>query len=181
MKNGRQFMNRETYNIRNARTEEFTEIGQLLVTVYSQLNGFPKPHEQPNYYDMLKNIGIQTTKPNTALLVAVSNTGQICGTVVYFSDMKQYGSGGTATLETNASGFRLLAVDPKFRGQGIGKLLSEKCINLAKDSGKSQLIIHSTKSMQVAWKMYEKLGFKPSVDLDFSQGDLLVFGFRLRF
>ena len=36
MKNGRQFMNRETYNIRNARTEEFTEIGQLLVTVYSQ-------------------------------------------------------------------------------------------------------------------------------------------------
>ena len=174
-------MNRETYKIRNARAEEFSEIGQLLVTVYSQLNGFPKPHEQPNYYDMLTNIGIQTTKPNTALLVAVSNTSQICGAVVYFSDMKQYGSGGTATLETNASGFRLLAVDPNFRGQGIGKLLSEKCINLAKASGKSQLIIHSTKSMQVAWKMYEKLGFKPSVDLDFSQGDLLVFGFRLRF
>ena len=174
-------MKKQNYNIRNAQAEEFTEIGQLLVTVYSQLNGFPKPHEQPKYYDMLTNIGIQSEKPGTALLIAVSNIGQICGAVVYFSDMKQYGSGGTATLETNASGFRLLAVDPKFRGQGIGKLLSEKCINLAKDSGKSQLIIHSTKSMQVAWKMYEKLGFKRSVDLDFSQGDLAVYGFRLLF
>ena len=174
-------MNREIYKIRNAQPDEYTEIGQLLVTVYSQLSGFPKPHEQPNYYDMLTNIGIQTTKPNTALLVAVSNTGQICGSVVYFSDMKQYGSGGTATLETNASGFRLLAVDPNSRGQGIGKLLSEKCINLATDSGKSQIIIYSTKAMQIAWKMYEKLGFKQSADLDFSQGDLPVYGFRLIF
>ena len=33
--------------------------------------------------------------------------------------------------------------------------------------------------MQVAWQMYEKLGFKKSEDLDFMQGELPVFGFKL--
>jgi hypothetical protein len=41
------------------------------------------------------------------------------------------------------------------------------------------LIIHSTMAMQTAWKMYERLGFKRSEDLDFMQGELPVFGFRL--
>jgi hypothetical protein len=34
-------------------------------------------------------------------------------------------------------------------------------------------------AMQIAWKMYENLGFKRSEDLDFMQGELPVFGFRL--
>jgi hypothetical protein len=34
--------------------------------------------------------------------------------------------------------------------------------------------------MQTAWKMYEKMGFVRSLDLDFMQGQLPVFGFRLK-
>jgi len=34
-------------------------------------------------------------------------------------------------------------------------------------------------SMQTAWRMYENLGFKRSADLDFMQGELPVYGFRL--
>jgi hypothetical protein len=33
--------------------------------------------------------------------------------------------------------------------------------------------------MQVAWKLYDAMGFKRSEDLDFMQGKLPVFGFRL--
>ncbi|HMI07614.1 MAG TPA: GNAT family N-acetyltransferase [Flavobacterium sp.] len=93
--------------------------------------------------------------------------------------MQYYGSGGIATQAQNASGFRLLAVDLLARGYGIGKLLTNECIKKAKDKKHGQLIIHSTKSMQTAWKMYENLGFKRSEDLDFIQGELPVFGFRL--
>jgi ribosomal protein S18 acetylase RimI-like enzyme len=94
--------------------------------------------------------------------------------------MKQYGSGGTATLETQAAGFRLLAVNPEFRGQGIGKLLTYECIRKAKSQKRAQMIIHTTLAMQTAWKMYEKIGFKRSEDLDFMQSELSVFGFRLQ-
>lgn len=167
------------YTVRQARPEEFSVIGQLMVDVYSRLEGFPKQTEQPGYYSMLENIGEITKKPHTELLVAVSSEGKIDGAVVYFSDMSSYGSGGTATSEKNASGFRLLAVSPDARGKGIGKLLTLACIEKAKKDGNQQVIIHSTEFMRVAWKMYENMGFKRSEDLDFMQEQLPVFGFRL--
>lgn len=172
-------MVRQKYIVRNAKPSEFDEIGKLMVQVYSQLEDFPKESEQPEYYEMLANIGELTKKPKTELLVAVSSEGKIVGAVVYFSDMKYYGSGGTAPEEENASGFRLLAVSPTGRGQGVGKLLTNECIKKAKNQKRDQLIIHTTKAMKVAWKMYEHIGFKRSEDLDFLQEELPVFGFRL--
>jgi len=169
----------EKYIIRNAKPEEFQKIGKLMVNVYSQLEGFPKQDEQPAYYEMLANIGELTKKPATELLIAVSPNGEIEGGVVYFSDMQYYGSGGTATKEKNAAGFRLLAVAHAARGKGIGKLLTNECIQKTKQKNLSEVIIHSTRAMQTAWSMYETLGFKRSEDLDFMQGELPVFGFRL--
>jgi ribosomal protein S18 acetylase RimI-like enzyme len=172
-------MNEREYIIRDAKPSEFKEIGKLMVQVYSQLDGFPKEDEQPDYYKMLANIGESVRNPGSELLVAVSSEGKIAGAVVYFYDMKYYGSGGTATREQNASGFRLLAVDPSTRGQGVGKLLAVECIKMARYKKSKQVIIHTTLAMQTAWRMYENLGFKRSEDLDFRQGELPVFGFRL--
>jgi GNAT superfamily N-acetyltransferase len=125
-------MRKQEYTVRNAVHGEFAEVGKLMVQVYSELVGFPKESEQPEYYKMLVNIGELTNKPETELLVAVSSEGRIAGGVVYFGDMKYYGSGGIATREQNAAGFRLLAVDPLARGLGIGKLLTNECIRKAK-------------------------------------------------
>ncbi|NAY90563.1 GNAT family N-acetyltransferase [Muricauda sp. JGD-17] len=150
-----------------------------MVNVYSNLKGFPKPDEQPSYYDSLANIGSFTKNPNTELLVAVTTEERLLGAVLYFDDMQYYGSGGTAPTEKNASGFRLLAVAPYARGLGVGKALSKICIEKAKSFGNQQLIIHTTDYMKIAWKMYEKLGFERSKDLDFNQGELKVYGFRL--
>lgn len=168
------------YLVRNAVASEYGHIGKLMVAVYAQLDGFPKPEEQPDYYKMLANVGELTNRPQVELLVAVSPEGKIAGAVVYFGDMRHYGSGGAATLETDAVGFRLLAVDTAVRGKGIGKLLTKACINKAKESGRAKMVIHTTMAMKVAWKMYESFGFRRAEDLDFMQGSLPVFGFRLR-
>lgn len=173
-------MNTSNYTIRNAFPSEFEEIGELLISVYSQLDGFPKENEQPNYYKMLANIGDFTNHPETELLVAIDENNTILGAVVYFNDMKYYGSGGIATHEQNSAGFRLLGVDTNARGKGIGKFLTQECIKKATDNKRQQLIIHSTLAMKTAWKMYENLDFKRSEDLDFMQGELAVFGFRLK-
>jgi len=151
-----------------------------MVQVYSQLEGFPKESEQPEYYKHLHNIGEFTNRPNVELIVAVSTEQTIGGAVVFFGDMQYYGSGGTATQEKNAAGFRLLAVDSSARGQGLGKMLTNECIRRAKERKLSQVIIHTTKAMQQAWKMYESIGFKRSEDLDFLQQGFPVFGFRLK-
>lgn len=168
-----------TISIREIRPEELATLGRLLVDVYSRLDGFPTREEQPQYYAMLANIGQFTQNPGTKVLVALSDSGKVVGGVVYFADMRQYGSGGTATHEKNASGLRLLGVDPESRGLGVGKKLTRACIDLAKANGHAQVVLHTTKSMQPAWKMYEGMGFNRSADLDFVQGELAVFGFRL--
>jgi len=172
-------MTNDNYIIREASKDEFLKIGILMVNVYSQLQGFPGPKESPEYYDKLKHVGDLTKDPKVKLLVAVTSNGTIGGAVVYFGDMTYYGSAGTATQDNNAAGFRLLAVDPITRGKGIGKLLTNACIELAKEEHQNQIVIHSTKAMQIAWSMYEKLGFKSSEDLDFKKGDLTIYGFRL--
>ena len=172
-------MGKQEYTVRNAIPGEFEEIGKLMVQVYSQLEGFPKESEQTDYYNMLANIGELTNKPGTELLVAVSPADKIIGAVVYFNNMQYYSSGGTATKEQNAAMFRLLAVDPLTRGQGIGKVLTTECLQKTKDKNIPKLIIHTTLAMQTAWKMYENLGFKRSEDLDFMQRELRVYGFRL--
>jgi ribosomal protein S18 acetylase RimI-like enzyme len=74
---------------------------------------------------------------------------------------------------------RLLAVEDAARGKGVGKALTLFCIDRAREIGKHRLVLHTTRVMQAAWAMYEGLGFVRFPDIDFRQGNLDVFGFRL--
>ncbi len=168
------------YIIREAKSKEFHEIGKLLVRVYAQLPDFPNEIDQPDYYKTLANVGDFTQSPGVKLLVASTAKNKIGGAVLYFGNMKYYGSGGSAPKQKNTAGFRLLAVDHDARGHGLGKRLSERCIEIARKENQGQMIIHTTGAMQLAWRMYERMGFKRSEDLDFMQGELKVFGFRLK-
>lgn len=172
-------MENQQYSIREAKPAEYKAVGEVMTEVYSQLDGFPKPEEQPAYYELLANISRLTEKPKVRLLIAISQSGDIHGTVVYFGDMAHYGSGGIATQAKNTGAFRLLAVASEARGQSLGKHLSKACIGLAQEEGLGQMIIHTTSAMELAWKMYEKLGFRRSEDLDFLMQGFPVFGFRL--
>ena len=164
--------------IRDFQPGEYDALGRLMVQVYSGLEGFPTPLEQPHYYELLANIGRFAERPGTRVLVAVDGDGALAGGVVYFGDMAQYGSGGIATTMAEASGIRLLGVDPRFRGRGVGKALTMACIQLARDAGHREVILHTTAPMQVAWKMYERLGFVRDETLDFLQQGYPVLGFR---
>jgi GNAT superfamily N-acetyltransferase len=164
--------------IRDIQPNEFEQLGQLMVDVYSRLPGFPTPEEQPRYYEMLANIGDFTQKKDARVLVAVHGK-VLVGGVVYFGDMARYGSGGTATSVTHASGIRLLGVRPSARGLGVGRALTEACIDLAREKHHARVVLHTTEAMRVAWGMYERLGFERALDLDFMQGELPVFGFSL--
>ena len=166
--------------VRDARPDEFGVLGKLLVGVYSSLDGFPTPAQQPHYYELLANIGHFTQKPGARVLAAVTPTGELGGGVVYFGDMTQYGSGGIATSVKNASGIRLLGVSQQHRNSGAGTALTSACLQMARQDGHSQVILHTTQAMQIAWRLYERLGFVRSDDLDFSQQGLPVFGFRLK-
>lgn len=168
------------YIVREAHANEFSKLGELMVAVYSQLEGFPGPDEIPDYYESLKNVGEFTKSPKTKLIVAVSREGKIDGGLVYFGDMRYYGAGEESTLRQKAAAFRLLAVNPQIRRKGIGKLLIGACLEQARKEGFEYLMIHSTEYMMDAWKMYERMGFERFSEIDFVKNDVKVFGFKYK-
>jgi ribosomal protein S18 acetylase RimI-like enzyme len=177
---GKNNLSDTSLTIREILPQEHESLGLLMVDAYSNLVGFPSPDEMPEYYEMLTNIGSLNTQPKTKVLVAISAQDTIVGGVVYFEDMSQYGAKGAAALEENASGIRLLGADPKESGRGIGRALTNMCIELAQEKAHSQVILHTTVVMKVAWALYEKLGFDRTPSLDFEQYGTQILGFSLR-
>jgi GNAT superfamily N-acetyltransferase len=167
------------YSIRKAHPSEFSVLGELTVDVYASLPGMPAVAEQADYYGVLRDVAKRARTPATSVFAAVSDCGELLGTVNFFADMRHYGSDGVASSISNAAGMRYLAVKPERRGGGIGRTLTAYCIGLACELGRSAVILHTTKAMPAAWAMYERMGFQRCAELDFQQGALEVFGFRL--
>ena len=167
------------FSIRLARAEEYPALGALTVVAYASLPGMPTVAEQPEYYAMLRDVATRASKPSLRVFAAIDASGQLLGSVDFIGDMGDYGSGGTASAITDAAGIRLLAVTPISRGWGTGKRLTQFCIDYAREIGRRRVVLHSTRAMQTAWVMYERLGFERFPELDFKQGQLEVFGFTL--
>ena len=170
---------RPDFDVRLARPEELPALGALVADAYAALPGMPGPREQPAYYAMVRDAAARARNPAIRILAAVGRSGELLGSADLIEDMAHYGSGGSATARVNAAGIRLLAVAPEWRGHGVGKALARRCIERARELGRAALVLHTTRAMQTAWRMYEELGFQRSPDLDFRQGELEVFGFEL--
>jgi DNA-binding MarR family transcriptional regulator/GNAT superfamily N-acetyltransferase len=55
---------------------------------------------------------------------------------------------------------RLLLVEPKFRGKGIGKRLIDECIEFSKGKGYKKIILWTQSVLKEARHLYSKAGFK---------------------
>lgn len=172
-------MKKISFELGFAVPSKYPEIGASMAAVYSSLEGFPSRTDQPSYYSLFDNLASLVDNPATDLITARAHSGELLGSVIYFADMKYYGSGGTATSLQNTSGLRLLAVNPSARGNGVGRALTNKCVELARQKQQNQVVLHTTQYMKSAWTLYESMGFKRFEEADFLQGELPVSGFRL--
>ena len=167
------------YRIRQAYPIEFSTLGELIVNEYASLPGMPGVVEQPDYYSVLRDVAKRASNPEISVFLAASEYGDLLGSVDFISDMKEYGARGVASMVWNAAGIRFLAVKSDSRGNGIGRSLAAYCVNRARELGKSAVILHTTRPMATAWAMYSRMGFQRYPKIDFQQGNLEVFGFRL--
>lgn len=55
---------------------------------------------------------------------------------------------------------RLLILDPRARGLGLGRRLVEECIDFARDRGYSKLVLWTQSNLAAARAIYVKAGFK---------------------
>ena len=55
---------------------------------------------------------------------------------------------------------RLISGHPDYGGKGIGRHLTEKCIEVAKNNNEQTIALHTSEIMNKARHIYESLGFK---------------------
>lgn len=60
---------------------------------------------------------------------------------------------------------RMVGVRRTYEGRGIGKTLTQKCIDMAVEHGESTLALHTSEVMENARHIYEQLGFRQIKEL----------------
>ena len=161
--------------VRGARPEEYAEIGDITVEAYLAVPGMIDD-ESDFYLAELRNVEARASA--SEILVAVSQDDQLLGSVAYVPDS----TSEMAEWEMpDVAGFRMLAIRPSAQGQGAGQLLTEACIERARETGLRALVLHTTEYQKAAQALYEKLDFSRDTSFDIDLGHILLMGYRLDF
>ncbi len=69
-------------------------------------------------------------------------------------------------LRQGWSYIRMVGVHPHYAGRGIGKQLTQRCIDFAISSDEQVIALHTSEYMNAARHIYESLGFKQMKELE---------------
>jgi ribosomal protein S18 acetylase RimI-like enzyme len=164
-----------TFLIRPIRPDEYEPLGELTVAAYHSL---PDVIGHQDAYDrQLRDVAWRAA--TSCVLVAVGPEGELLGGVTYVRGPDDPYS---EELTEGEAGMRMLAVDPIRHGQGIGRALTQACLDRAREAGRERLVLHTGGWMPAAIRLYEKLGFVRKPQIDFAPApeiDLLAYSFDL--
>jgi len=100
-------------------------------------------------------IGNMSALADVGEIIVAEVGGKIVGAVAYIGP----GAPKANFFRPEWPIMRMLVVAPNSRGLGIGRALAEECIHRAKRDGASLLALHTSKLMEVAMPMYQRMGF----------------------
>jgi ribosomal protein S18 acetylase RimI-like enzyme len=137
---------------------DITDIEALKTLALKAWSGFQN-ELSPENWERLKG-NLQNDKTYEDLLtkgscfVCVNDSGNIIGMSFLIP------SGQASELfDKNWCSIRFVSVDPDYAGLGIGKTLTQKCIEAAKNTGEKIIALHTSEMMNTARHIYESLGF----------------------
>jgi predicted N-acetyltransferase YhbS len=166
--------------IRSAEAADFDSARAVLESAYAEYEtSFPPANWAPYLKDILDLEG----RADESELIVAELDGRIVGCVSYFAPGSKASYPTDSVSEpwpSNWSAVRLLAVDPSARRSGVGRLLTEACIERGRNQGAPAVGLHTTTPMSVARAMYERMGFERVPQYDFRPGpEVLVEAYRL--
>lgn len=107
---------------------------------------------------------------------AVEETIIQTGGEIFFCLIANEVAGTVAMQKVNETAFEMakLAVNKKFQGQNIGKILIETCIDFAKQKNAKTIMLMSSTKLDVALHLYKKYNFieVPLDENDYARADI---------
>ena len=147
--------------IRAARADDLPAIGELTYQAYLA-DGHLTGREEGSYAGQLRDA--RPRYEQSELLVAVDDEDNVLGTVAIAHP-------GTPWREIGSDDdleFRMLAVSSSARGRGVGEALTRRVLDRAVELGFTGVALSSSEAMHAAHRLYERLGFYRTPDLDWS-------------
>jgi GNAT superfamily N-acetyltransferase len=167
---------RSEVRIRDARPEDRDAASAVTLTAYGEYAGRMEPQAWAGLEAAVR-AALASDDAAVQRMVAECD-GEIVGSVMLYPPSSDAYAGYTEAA--TAPELRLLAVAPSARGLGVGTALVEECIRRARQASARELGLHTSKSMEVALRMYERMGFVRAPEHDFQPpGAELVTGYRL--
>lgn len=102
-------------------------------------------NDDKTYFELLEN---------AACFVCTIHANKIIGMAFLVSS-----GNPTDIYDKDWSYIRFVTVDPEFGGKGIGKHLTQLCMELAKSNNEKHIALHTSELMNNARHIYEHLGF----------------------
>ncbi len=141
---------------RQGITDDLKGIKELAICSWRQ---FQKELTVDNWQSLYNNISNDNTYldllASSYCLICETENKEIVGMAFIVPSGKQHD-----IFEKEWAVIRFVSVDPAFGGQGIGKKLTEMCIELAKQNNEKTIALHTSEMMDCARHIYENFGFK---------------------
>jgi GNAT superfamily N-acetyltransferase len=148
--------------IRDARGKDRDAVRKVTLSAFQQYASVMPPARWEAYRE---NILSTLADVAPAQLIVAEKEGTIAGSILLYPPGTAFSTPDEGPL--TCPEVRLLAVAAEARGQGIGTALMQECIRRSRRLGAGCLNLHTTDMMEVAMRMYERMGFVRAPELDF--------------
>jgi len=160
-----------TVHVRPAHTSELADIGELTAAAYTADRLLP---DDDPYLAHLRDATTRAHEAELYVAVLEDRPDTVAGTVTFCPQ----GSPWAELARPGEGEFRMLAVATAARRRGVAQALVGACLQRSRELGYSAVVLGSLPAQEPAHRIYERLGFRRTPDLDWSpvEGvDLLAF------
>jgi ribosomal protein S18 acetylase RimI-like enzyme len=162
-------------DVREATEDEHEAAGRVTADAYRE---FIRPGDVDWERYLRRIADVSDRADRTTILVAVED-GRILGSLTLELEgrVRDEDDEDHRPLDPDEAHIRMLGVDPAARARGVARALMTESESRARAAGKTHMTLNTTKRMQAAQRMYERLGYERTEDTVFPDGFVLL-GYR---
>lgn len=148
-----------SFIIRDYSPTDAPAVNRIALSAYAEY--------KTNFTDWIafeRSVGTMSRFAETAEIV-VAEADELVGAVVYVGP-----NVAKSAVFGQAPAIRMLSVSPTFRGRGVGRALTQACIDRAARDGSQRIGLHTSPAMATALSLYLAMGFVKAQDIEPIQG-----------
>ncbi|KPJ91271.1 MAG: hypothetical protein AMJ53_12000 [Gammaproteobacteria bacterium SG8_11] len=140
-----------TFHLREYQSTDASAVSAVVLNAFDEFR-----HAYSDWPAFSFRLGQFVSAANESEIIVAELNKAVVGAVAYVAA----GQPKPAFYPAEWSMVRMLVVEPTCRGLGIGRALTEECVNRAKRDHAPLIALHTSPLMSVALPMYERMGFR---------------------